>query len=95
MINPDQADSDFDGIGDVCVPCCVGALRGNVDMDAGDNINVSDVTLLVEFLFQGGEPLPCLAEANCNGDATGVNVSDLTAIVDYLFSGGPAPAACP
>jgi len=93
--NPDQADADFDGIGDVCVLCCMGGVRGNVDMDVGDNINVSDVTLLVEFLFQGGDPLPCLDEANFNGDASGVNVSDLTAIVDYLFSGGPGPAACP
>jgi len=94
IYNPDQADSDYDGIGDVCVPCCMGGLRGNVDMDDGDNVNVSDVTRLVDYLFQGGAPLSCLEEADFNADGS-VNVSDLTALTAYLFSGGPGPAACP
>ena len=93
--NPGQEDADFDGVGDACPSCCVGALRGNVDMDASDDINVSDITRLVDFLFQGGEPVLCAEEANVNGDTNGVNVSDLTAIVDFLFGGGPGPAACP
>ncbi len=72
------------------VSCCEG-IRGNVD-GAGE-INVSDLTYLVAFLFQGGPAAPCEAEADVDGTGD-INVSDLTYLVAYLFSGGAVPAAC-
>ncbi len=95
--NPDQADSNGNGIGDACdAGCCIAPIRGNVDGDAQDNINVSDLTYLVGFLFSGGPPPTCFEEGNIDGDAEeSVNIQDLTYLVAYLFSGGPSPAPCP
>ncbi|RKZ11504.1 hypothetical protein DRQ53_15940, partial [bacterium] len=70
--------------------CC--EQRGNVD-HLGD-INVSDLTYLVAYLFQNGFPPPCEEEGDV--DASGaINVSDLTSLVAYMFSGGPGPLPCP
>jgi len=73
--------------------CCLG-IRGNVDGDPGDQINVADLTFLVDFLFRGGPAPPCPEEGDVNG-AGGINVADLTYLVDFLFRGGATPAACP
>ncbi|MDH4157938.1 MAG: choice-of-anchor J domain-containing protein [candidate division Zixibacteria bacterium] len=79
--------------------CCLGH-RGNANGDPSDNVNVSDVTYLVDYLFGiplGPEP-PCTYEGNANGDiGEAVNISDVTYLVDYLFGIplGPEPPACP
>ena len=69
---------------------------GNVDglPATGPVANVSDLTYMVAFLFQGGPPPPDEGAANVDGsDSAGplVNVSDLTYLVAYLFQGGPPP----
>jgi hypothetical protein len=69
--------------------CC--QLGGDVDQSGG--VDVSDLTYIVDYLFGGGPPPPCLKEADVDG-SSGVDVADLTYIVDYLFGGGPPPAAC-
>ena len=86
--NPDQADTDGDGVGDAC--CCID--RGNADGD--DGINVADLIYLVDFLFFGGSTPPCPEEGDVDADV-GINVADLTYLVDFLFFDGPAPPACP
>jgi len=95
--NPGQEDGDSNGIGDACdVGCCIGPVRGNIDGDGSESINVSDLTYLVQYLFLAGDPPPCPEEANFNGDPEGlINVGDVTDIVNYLFQSGPPPAACP
>ncbi len=85
---------DFSGGG-----CCIG-IRGNANGDEGEDINISDITYLVDYLF--GIPLgpapPCPEEGNANGDGSGdINISDITYLVEYLFGIplGLAPPACP
>jgi len=84
--------------------CCMGAIRGNVDMDPGDVIDISDLVFLVDYMFTGGPPPTCAEEANIDGSccASGsseslsdIDISDLVYLVDYMFNGGPAPPPCP
>jgi len=81
--NTDQLDTDGDLIGDVCDWTC-----GDID-DSGDK-NVSDLTYLVAFLFQGGPELQHPNAGDVDGSGA-LNVSDLTYLVAFLFQGGPDP----
>ncbi len=91
--NPDQKDSDGDGAGDACD--CVG-LRGNVDCDTEELVDVSDLTRLIDYLFISYAPLCCTEEANIDGDVEGlIDISDLTALIDFLFISYTPPATCP
>lgn len=69
--------------------CCM--LRG--DVNASGDINVSDLTYLIAYLFRGGPPPVCLAEGDVTGDLE-VKISDLTYLIAYLFRGGPPPVPC-
>ena len=64
---------------------------GDIDLSGG-NPSVSDLTLLVAFLFQS-EPLLVPEVADFNGDGQ-VNISDLTYFVDFFFQGVPPPVGC-
>lgn len=95
IYNPGQEDSNSNGIGDACENCCLG-IRGNVNFDVADVVNIADLTYLVAYLFGGGPEPPCAAEGNVNGDvAETINIADLTGLVAYLFGGGSPPANCP
>ncbi len=74
----------------VISPCC--KVRG--DADHSSSINVADLTFLVNYLFKGGPPPPCIEEGDADSSG-GINVADLTYLVAYLFKGGPAPQPCP
>jgi len=91
VANPGQEDANSDGVGDAC--CCTG-IRGNVNGDIGDQVQVDDLTYLVAYLFQSGPGSPCPNEGDINGDGP-IQVDDLTDLVAYLFQSGPDPAACP
>ncbi len=73
--------------------CCIG-MRGNIDGDPSDGVNVADLTFLVAYVFQGGTTPSCMDEADVDASG-GINVADVTYLVTYIFQGGPAPAACP
>ena len=83
--NPDQTDSDGNGIGDACEGCCLGDA-GNVDCDGSDQVDVGDLTRLIDYLFISYAPLCCPPEANCDGSAGGVvDVGDITKLNAHLF----------
>jgi hypothetical protein len=95
--NPDQTDTNHDNVGDAC--CCTG-MRGNVNGDAGDKVNVSDITYLLQYLFAmpPGPGPSCATEGNTNGDTSEkVNVSDATYLLSYLLGipPGSPPPVCP
>jgi Beta-propeller repeat len=77
----------------VAYSCCRG-IRGNVEGDVGEGVNVGDVTFLVQYLFQAGAAPPCMEEADVFV-TNSINIVDLTTLVNYLFSGGPVLPACP
>jgi len=66
--------------------CC------NLPGDANDDgqVNVGDAVFLINYVFKGGPPPPCLNEGDANGDC-GVNVGDAVYLISYIFKGGPAP----
>ena len=95
VANPGQEDTNSDGIGDAC--CCTG-MRGNIDGDALDEINIADLVYFVDYSFgtpQGPTP-PCPAEADVDG-TTELNIADIVHMVEYMFGSpqGPEPLPCP
>jgi hypothetical protein len=80
--------------------CCTPPMRGNVDGLTGPSgeIDVADLSYLVDYLFKGGPEPPCIDEANVDGvigPGGPIDVADLSYLVDYLFKGGPQPVSCP
>ena len=76
------------------LPCCVGS-HGNIDFKGG--VDISDLTLLIGYIFPPHWELPCPGAGDVDGRESGggaVNISDITYFVDYLFHGGPAPPPC-
>ena len=59
------------------------ALRGDVNGDG--NVNISDVTALIDYLLSGNPSGVNVTAADCNQDSS-VNISDVTALIDYLLS---------
>ncbi len=70
--------------------CC--EIRGDANHD-GEGPNISDLVLLVNYVFKGGAAPYCIAEGDViiNGE---VLVNDLTFLVNYVFKGGPPPPEC-
>ena len=75
-------------------PSCFGEIRGNVDCDPEEMIEVADLIALVDFMFDSGPTPGCFDEADINADVA-ITISDLVYLVDYMFTGGPEPPACP
>ena len=76
--------------------CCLGGVRGNVDYDPEDDVDISDLVHLVDFMFNGGTEPVCFEEADVDDDfVTELNIADLVYLVDYIFLGGPALPPCP
>lgn len=93
VANPGQEDTNSDGIGDAC--CCNG-IRGNIDGDALEEINIADLVYFVTYSFgtpQGPTP-PCPNEADVDNSGE-LNIADIVYIVTYMFSSGPEPLPCP
>lgn len=82
--------------GTVTVNCCKN-IRGNINYDIDDVIDISDLLYFVDFLFAvpSGEPPVCMEEADVNASSE-IDISDLLYMVDYFFATppGPAPLSC-
>jgi hypothetical protein len=65
------------------------------DVNGSSSIpDISDLTILVNYLFVTFEPLGTPEAADMNCDST-VDLSDLTTLVNYLFVDGPDLNCCP
>ena len=72
-----------------------GFIRGDVNKD--DSPNIADVIYLLDWLFRGGRPPPCLDAADVNNDtgpdnARGIDLADPVWLLAFLFRGGPQPS---
>ena len=66
-------------------------VRGDVNLDG--EINVGDVTYLINYVFIAGpQPLPWESgDVNCDGE---VDIADVMYLINYLFIDGPPPQSC-
>lgn len=76
-------------------PVTLKIWRYNGDVNWSGFINLTDLTLLVRYLFQSGtppQPALIVGDVTCDGL---VNLTDVTYLVDYMFRGGPFPCGNP
>lgn len=66
------------------IGCYCGDVSSNGDLD------ISDLTFLVNYLFKSGAAPNPLQAGNIDGSED-INISDLTYFVNYLFKSGPDP----
>lgn len=76
-----------------CHSCC-DLTTGNVDCDPDGGVDISDVSMMIDYLYISRTP-PCCSHA-ANVDAqTPVDIADLTRLIDRLFVSFVPLAACP
>lgn len=67
----------------------IGHISGDVNADG--EINLLDMTYLLNYLYKGGRPpVPFVEIGDINGSGE-INLLDVTYLLNYLFKGGPAP----
>lgn len=75
---------DIDSYGHLCV----GVNRGNVDMDPTENVDIVDVSVLVDHLFLSGAAPIAVGEADVapqpHPDGA-LDITDLQTLIDHLF----------
>jgi len=73
--------------------CCMGDIRGNVDYDVDDVIDIADLVYLTDYMFESGCFIPCMKEADMDCDRL-VSIADLVLLLDYMYYSGPPPCKC-
>lgn len=79
--------------GYITLASCCSVTRGDVNGD-GTNLDIVDLTCIVDFLFGSGCEQPCASSADVNADGSQADIVDLTFLVDYLFGYPPTPKTC-
>ncbi len=74
--------------------CCQG-LRGNIDLSPDNKVDIADIVMLLDFMFERIEDfqLPCEQQADITGDSY-LDIADLVAFVDYAFRGASLTVVC-
>ncbi len=85
VYNPDQLDSDQNGIGDACE---FTYMCGDTNDDGA--VNVSDAVWIINYVFVGGPAPEPLAAGDANCDSA-VDISDAVWIINFVFVDGNDP----
>jgi hypothetical protein len=85
--NPDQADADGDGVGDMC--CCgyyTSGYTGNTDCGNEGKRSLADIARLIDRVYISKEGLCCEMNGNINGDAEEkTTLADITKLIDHVY----------
>ena len=73
--------------------CCQGTV-GNIDCDLDGNVDIADLTALVDYMFISLQP-PCCLDAAQYDPAPEVDIADLTGMVQSLYIDFTPPPPCP
>lgn len=73
---------DYFAVDNVVVMGLVTVAQGDVDGDG--NVNIADVTALIDYLLSGNATGISLSAADVNGDSS-VNIADVTDMIDILL----------
>lgn len=84
----------FADVYSTATPCC-NNIRGNINGDASDLIDIGDLVYFVDYSFgtPAGPAPVCFDEADVNADG-GLDISDIVYLVNFMFSSGPQPQPC-
>jgi hypothetical protein len=91
---PQNVSFEYTVLGIPAEPSCCMGIRGNVNGDPEESIDISDMTYLTDYMYRHGPPPPCMDEGNVNGTGE-IDVSDLVYLSNYMFHYGPPPPWCP
>ena len=56
------------------------------DVNGDGNVDIADVTAMIDYIMSGDATGVCVDAADCDPDGT-VGISDVTALIDYILSG--------
>lgn len=73
-------------LGDETCSVTVPAVGKKGDVNGDGNVNISDVTALINYLLSGDASSIQLGNADINSDG-GINISDVTALINKLLRG--------
>ena len=80
-----------------CGSCCEGHT-GNTDCSPDENPDISDITVVIDYLYINHRPLCCPEETDCDGSGgypdSDPDISDILAIIDYLYLDHTPLAPC-
>ncbi len=90
VYNPDQEDTDSDGIGDACDYICG-------DVNADGNVNLIDILYLIDYKYgtPPGDPPTPMNAGDVNADGS-INLIDILYLIDFKYGTPPGPEPqCP
>ncbi len=83
----------IDIVGHVAGSCCAG-LTGNVDCDPANRVDISDLTMLIDYLYISLSQPCCIDASRLDGPEL-PDIGDLTALIDFLYISFTPLPNCP
>ncbi len=78
--------------------CCgfyTAGTTGNINCDNGGDVNLADITRLIDAIYISHDALCCEGNSNIDGDAeVNINLADITMLIDHVYITKQGLATC-